>query len=83
MIPGSGWMRRQGLLWPTGGYLLLICLQPGTISPCGRLVLSYNGEIYNHLDIRKELDQQGGVGSPAGGICLEPAHVHKVQGWSG
>ena len=25
-------------------------------SSCGRFVLSFNGEIYNHLDIRKELD---------------------------
>jgi asparagine synthase (glutamine-hydrolysing) len=25
-------------------------------SPCGRYVLTYNGEIYNHLDIRRELE---------------------------
>ena len=30
------------------------------ISPCGRYVLSYNGEIYNHLDLRKELESEGG-----------------------
>ena len=29
------------------------------ISPCGRYVLTYNGEIYNHLDLRKELDGLG------------------------
>lgn len=28
------------------------------ISPCGRYVLSYNGEIYNHLDIRELLSAQ-------------------------
>ena len=26
------------------------------ISPCGRYVLIYNGEIYNHIDIRVELE---------------------------
>ena len=29
-------------------------------SPCGRYVLTYNGEIYNHLDLRKELESEGG-----------------------
>ena len=27
------------------------------ISPSGRYVISYNGEIYNHLKIRKEIDK--------------------------
>ncbi len=30
------------------------------VSPCGRLILTYNGEIYNHKDLRAELDEQGG-----------------------
>lgn len=30
------------------------------ISPCGRYVLVYNGEIYNHLDLRRELEAEGG-----------------------
>jgi asparagine synthase (glutamine-hydrolysing) len=30
-------------------------------SPCGRYVLVYNGEIYNHQDLRKELEGEGGV----------------------
>ncbi|GAU07626.1 asparagine synthase (glutamine-hydrolyzing) [Desulfoplanes formicivorans] len=30
-------------------------------SPCGRYVLVYNGEIYNHQDLRKELEQEGGA----------------------
>lgn len=29
-------------------------------SPCGRYVLVYNGEIYNHLDLRAELEAMGG-----------------------
>lgn len=33
--------------------------QPMT-SPCARLTLVFNGEIYNHLDLRKELDRSGG-----------------------
>jgi asparagine synthase (glutamine-hydrolysing) len=30
------------------------------LSPCGRYSLVYNGEIYNHLDIRRELEGEGG-----------------------
>jgi asparagine synthase (glutamine-hydrolysing) len=30
------------------------------VSPCGRYVLAYNGEIYNHADLRDELDHEGG-----------------------
>jgi asparagine synthase (glutamine-hydrolysing) len=29
------------------------------MSPCGRFVLAYNGEVYNHLEIRRELRQGG------------------------
>lgn len=31
------------------------------VSPCGRYVLAYNGEIYNHLDLRAELEAEGGT----------------------
>jgi asparagine synthase (glutamine-hydrolysing) len=31
------------------------------VSPCGRYVLVYNGEIYNHLDLRGELEAGGGA----------------------
>lgn len=34
--------------------------QPMT-SPDGRYVLSYNGEIYNHLDLRRELETNGTI----------------------
>lgn len=30
------------------------------ISPCQRYVLAYNGEIYNHLDLRTELESENG-----------------------
>ncbi|OOC09614.1 asparagine synthase (glutamine-hydrolyzing) [Thioalkalivibrio halophilus] len=30
------------------------------VSPCGRYVLSYNGEIYNHTELRQELEREGG-----------------------
>ena len=30
------------------------------LSPCGRYVLVYNGEIYNHLDLRADLEREGG-----------------------
>lgn len=30
-------------------------------SPCGRYTLVYNGEIYNQLDLRTELDREGGA----------------------
>ena len=28
------------------------------ISSCGRFILTYNGEIYNHMDLRQELEKQ-------------------------
>ncbi|MFY3773569.1 asparagine synthase (glutamine-hydrolyzing) [Marinobacter salsuginis] len=31
------------------------------VSPCGRYVLVYNGEIYNHLDLRADLEAAGGA----------------------
>jgi asparagine synthase (glutamine-hydrolysing) len=31
------------------------------VSPCGRYVLAYNGEIYNHTDLRISLENEGGA----------------------
>lgn len=28
-------------------------------SPCGRFVITYNGEVYNHLELRRDLQQRG------------------------
>lgn len=30
-------------------------------SDCGRYVLAYNGEVYNHLDLRRALEMEGGA----------------------
>ena len=30
------------------------------VSPCGRFILTYNGEIYNHQDLRSDLEKEGG-----------------------
>ncbi len=30
------------------------------VSPCKRFILTFNGEIYNHLELRKELETKGG-----------------------
>ena len=30
------------------------------VSPCGRYVLAYNGEVYNHSDLRLQLECEGG-----------------------
>jgi len=35
-------------------------------SHCGRYVLIFNGEIYNHLDLRRELESEGSEMPPAG-----------------
>jgi len=31
------------------------------LSPCGRYTLIYNGEIYNHLDLRADLEKESGA----------------------
>jgi asparagine synthase (glutamine-hydrolysing) len=65
---GSGcWTTPDGALVLAHRRLAVIELssagaQPMT-SPCGRYVLTYNGEIYNHLDLRRELVHSGWRGS--------------------
>lgn len=48
-------------------------------SPCGRFVLTYNGEIYNHADIRRELETAGAVAWR--GHSDTETLVHAVARW--
>jgi asparagine synthase (glutamine-hydrolysing) len=58
------WVDDQNGLALAHRRLSIIDLSPAghqpMISPCGRFALIFNGEIYNHGDLRKELDQVGG-----------------------
>lgn len=58
------WIDDRGELALGHRRLSIIDLSPSghqpMVSPCGRYVLSFNGEIYNHMEIRRELDQVGG-----------------------
>lgn len=58
------WIDDRGELALGHRRLSIIDLSPSghqpMVSPCGRYVISFNGEIYNHMDIRRELDQAGG-----------------------
>lgn len=44
--------------------LAIVELSPAGAQPmrsaCGRYVMAFNGEIYNHLDLRRQLDTEGG-----------------------
>lgn len=52
--------------------------QPMT-SPSGRYVVAFNGEIYNHLEIRRDIEAQGSAPPPAAG-----ANTSAVSsGWRG
>lgn len=48
------------------------------LSHCGRFVMIFNGEIYNHLDIRKELDAL-----PASNIHHISGEKSSQHGWRG
>jgi asparagine synthase (glutamine-hydrolysing) len=49
------------------------------LSACGRYVVVFNGEIYNHLEIRRELDNSylfgGHTAAGEGALCQDAAHV--------
>lgn len=58
------WLNEEGDLALAHQRLAIIDLtsaghQP-MISPCGRFALVYNGEIYNHQDLRTDLEDEGG-----------------------
>src|SRR5450756_524821 len=58
MPPASGPMHGQASPWGTAGCQCLNCAQPMR-SECGRFAVTFNGELYNHLDIRRELEAGG------------------------
>jgi len=61
---GGVWLDKDAGLALAHRRLSIIDLSPAghqpMMSPCGRFVLTYNGEIYNHQDLRAELDKLGG-----------------------
>ena len=62
---GSGvWRDKAAGLALAHRRLSIIDLSPAghqpMLSPCGRYVLIYNGEIYNHLDLRADLEREDG-----------------------
>ncbi|NOY72250.1 MAG: asparagine synthase (glutamine-hydrolyzing) [Gammaproteobacteria bacterium] len=58
------WLNNEGNLALGHRRLSIIDLTPAghqpMHSPCGRFTLVYNGEIYNHQDLRVELEKEGG-----------------------
>jgi asparagine synthase (glutamine-hydrolysing) len=61
---GGVWLNKEGDLALAHRRLSIIDLSPAghqpMISPCDRYILVYNGEIYNHQDLRAELEDEGG-----------------------
>lgn len=49
-------------------------------SECGRLTITFNGEIYNHLDIRKELETAGVAPNWRGHSDTETL-LHAIRHW--
>ncbi|HED15623.1 MAG TPA: asparagine synthetase B, partial [Gammaproteobacteria bacterium] len=58
------WLNQEGNLALAHRRLSIIDLTPAghqpMLSPCGRYALIYNGEIYNHMDLRAELEKEDG-----------------------
>jgi len=58
------WLNKEGELAMAHRRLAVLDLSPAghqpMLSPCNRFVLTFNGEIYNHLELRVELERQGG-----------------------
>lgn len=46
------------------------------VSPCGRYVIIFNGEIYNHLELRRELEDRHWYGDHPGNPAEREWHGH-------
>lgn len=62
---GAGvWLNKKGDLAMAHRRLAIIDLSPAghqpMTSPCGRFTLVFNGEIYNHPELRADLEREGG-----------------------
>lgn len=52
------------------------------VSACGRYVIAFNGEIYNHLELREELDRHASLamaGGSEGAVMDSPRHCEEAQ----
>ena len=63
---GAGtWLNKDGNLAMAHRRLAILELSPAghqpMLSPCERYTLVFNGEIYNHLDLRAALEKEGGA----------------------
>jgi asparagine synthase (glutamine-hydrolysing) len=60
---GATWVDAGGGVALAHRRLSVIDLSSGAAqpmhSPCGRYVLSYNGEVYNHVELRRDLERAG------------------------
>lgn len=58
---GDAWVDQQHCIALMHRRLAIVDLSPAghqpMMSECGRYIIVFNGEIYNHLEIRKELDE--------------------------
>lgn len=53
------------------------------VSPSGRYVIVFNGEIYNHLEIRQSIDSRGGAGWRGGSdteTLIAAIDIHGLEG---
>ena len=51
------------------------------VSPCGRFVLVFNGEIYNHLDLRGHLEREAAAGIAWRGHSDTETLIHSFFAW--
>ena len=82
---GEGfWFDREAGIGLCHRRLAVVDLSPAGVQPMlsnsARYVISYNGEIYNHLDLRKDLEQSGG-GQPWRGHSDTETLLAAIEAW--